>query len=251
MSTLLMWLGLWSMLLWILGVLRGPLLTKSWAKALFRPGLALDALFQIVACLLTATPIEGIHPFKNNQPFVHRGRPGMRYVGPSFAVGFRVLALFVLCHAVLMHHPTFLSSDFALPDLDHEVTELLDSPSFEEFLEGLMALPKTLHLDEPWVLLFLYTLAGALLAQGFRNREFLGAIAVWVGAVLASQVADWLGLRFGWFSKGWFIRWLYGDEFWATFSLLVFLSLGVVGLLVFQRLARNLVRSDRSAPSPA
>ena len=58
MGETLLWVGLWSMTLWVIGMLRGDLCVRRSAKVLFFPGFLLEATLRSIACLLTATPIQ-------------------------------------------------------------------------------------------------------------------------------------------------------------------------------------------------
>ena len=245
MGTILIWLAGWSVLLWGVGLLRGNLHRRRVVKVIFFPGFLLDSVLRGLAALMTATPIKRFSPLAEGRPLLEEGRSPIRQLGPPASIAIRFFLLFTCVYIALQIYPDFLKSGFTLPLLD-EATVTRRGVSWRSlplFLGGLRDLPGELQLGSVGSIFGLYVLISALVAAGFTPREFMTSMYLWVTLYLTSVVTSWLGVKFGFFSRGWFIRFFYGETFWSTFSLIVFLTFTALALLAGGRLILSLARS--------
>ena len=86
-------------------------------------------------------------------------------------------------------------------------------------------------LDFP-ALMAVVSLAAMVLAAGLRTREAVAGALAGVGAVGVFFFSEWIGLRFGVFSNGWFLQRFYEAEFGKALIVLTLLSLLVTGTLL-------------------
>ncbi|MFQ5653311.1 MAG: hypothetical protein ACE5GW_01095 [Planctomycetota bacterium] len=252
MNETVVWLGIWSMLLWAVGMLRGNLLRRRHLKILLLPGLAVEAFCRTIACLVTATPILRYSPLADGRPFLRTGRCPARRIGLPVLVVIRTLLLFVAAYIALKPFPEFLGSRFALPLFD-EATVFergVHWASLISFYDGLFQLPLQLGWGSMGGVLVLYMFLSTLTAAGFSRGELPAALYAWGLLLAVSWVLSWLGVTFGFLSTGWFIRKLYVPEFWSTLSLLVVLSGATVLILGFLHFLPNLVLSFKPEGTP-
>lgn len=233
MSETLVWIGIWSTCSAFLGMLRGKFLQSTVAKLLFLPGILLDLALQFVVCVLTATPIQRVSLFAQDRPHFEAGKCKLGPLGLCVSVSVKGVLLLSTALVLLAGTPGFLDSGFALPLIDEETLESgqLRWESVQSFWRHLGTLPQLLALGTWTGLLAIYTVAASLVAGGIRRNEWTAWVATWAGLFALCAAGQWLGVKFGFLSRGWFIQLLYVPKIWAAFSLLVFLTMALV--LVF------------------
>ena len=74
-------------------------------------------------------------------------------------------------------------------------------------------------------MLLIYTGVSYFVGAALKGTEYLAALLICGGLAILGWAGAWLGVTFGFLSRGWFIQWLYVPELWSAFSLLVVLSL--------------------------
>ena len=116
MSDTVIWLGIWTVILWGIGHLRLNLMVRRISKVVFFPGLAIEALIRAIACYVTATPIEKFRPFSEGTPFLRTGQCPVKRIGVPIAMAIRLSLTFLVTLILLkLLVPDFTESSFALP----------------------------------------------------------------------------------------------------------------------------------------
>lgn len=227
MSVTLVWIGIWSTTAFLIGALRGDLLKHTASKVLLLPGVLLDVGAQVIASVLSATPIKRVSIFGQGKLPIELGKSKLGPLGSCLAVTTKGIVLLSVTVFVLASRPEFLESAFALPLIDQETitTGELNWGSAGTFLEGLRFLPTQLGLGTLAGALTLYTLLAALLVGGLQRPEWLAWLGTWTLLFAVCWAGQWLGVTFGFLSRGWFIKVLYVPMIWSSFSLIVCLTL--------------------------
>lgn len=237
MNETLIWVAIWSTLSWTAGMLRGKLLTRKWIKLLLLPGILVDIVLQMIVCMLTATPIQKVSLFKEGKPPLELGPSKLGALAACVGVTVKGLLLLVVAFTALSWFPNFLESGFALPLIDSDTIQSgeLNWQSFDAFWLALSRLPEQLAVDTVGGFLVVYSVLGALFAGAICRREWLAWVASWSALFALCWIGQWLGIKFGFLSRGWFIQVLYVPKFWSAFSLLVLATLAVVAVLATAR----------------
>jgi len=250
MSDTLIWLGLWTLMLWGIGHLRLNLLVRRWTKLLCFPGLALEAICRALACVVTGTPVEKLRPFEDGQPFLRTGKCPSARVGVPIAMAVRMTLTFFVALGVLeLGVPGFTESGFGLPTFLYHPDGITGSSG--SYFSSLGDLPATLHLDTFLGWLVLYSLFTFALATGISAGEFFAALWGWGGIFAVSWVVGWLGIRLEFLSRGWFLRSWYMPICWTTFSLFVTLCLFALLFVMVLHALPNLAAKMKPKPTAA
>lgn len=246
MIEVLLALTLWSTLLLGIGMLRGELVCRTWAKLVLLPGLLLEAAGRGLACLITATPIERFSLFADGEPLLRNGRCPVQRIGIPIGMGIRLVFFFLTAFILLAKLPLFIEGGFSLPVLNSTGEE----SSLGAFLAGLAALPEQLELTTGSGLLLCWILVSTVIATGLSTLEWVSSMWAWGGLVGGAWLAQWLGVRFGTLSRGWFIERWWGPEVWATLSLLVVTAGACLGLLALMHAIPVITQKLRPKPDP-
>jgi hypothetical protein len=231
------------LMLWGIGHLRGDLLTRGPVKLVLFPGLILDGLARTLSCLATATPVVGLSPWRDGTPFLIEGECTLQRLGVPLTTAFRLGALYLGFSVVVLWMPEAMQ---LVPDpaflgrsLEHSIgafsTALLSAP-FELLATGLVT----------WCLLA--WLAVTVLAAGLRPRECGVAMLMGTAIVGVMEAAQWLGLRFGAFTNGWFLRRFYEAEAGRALVLMALVAAAVLATLTTMHLIPMLVQKIRPRP---
>ncbi len=239
-------LAIWSTLLLGIGMLRGELTSRSWAKLVLLPGLLLEAAGRGLACLVTATPIERFSLFADGEPLLRNGRCPVQRIGVPIGMGIRLVFFFLTAFILLAKLPLFIDGGFSLPHLNPVGKE----GTLSVFLTGLQSLPGQLELSTGSGLLLLWILVSTVIATGLSSLEWIASMWAWGGLVGGAWLAQWLGVRFGTLSRGWFIERWWGPEVWATLSLLVILAAACLGALALMHAIPVITQKLRPKPDP-
>ncbi len=250
MNETLGWLVIWSTIMWALGMLRKKLHINQPVKTLLLPGAAIDGAVRGISALCTATPVHAIAPFADGEPFCKVGDTKIRYLGLPLAILLRWLILLVATYMVVLNAPEFLESEFTLPLLDKMSVEEtgVEWHPLSEFWQALAHLPDSLGIASPWSMLLAYALLTYFVPAGYNTREYVAALSLIGSIFVTSVVFSWLGVTFGFFSRGWFIQWLYVPEIWSAFSLLVVAS---TTSALFLGVLRFLIHLNKSMTQPS
>ncbi|MGA1778941.1 MAG: hypothetical protein ACO4CW_01210 [Planctomycetota bacterium] len=229
MSDTLLWIALGTMLLWGIGALRLDLLQRRLGKLICFPGLLLEAGIRVIACLVTATPIGGVRPFEAGSPFLTTGRCPVRRIGAPISLAIRLVLTFSV--AILVAHlglPKLAESGLDLPTIITGGDPL--GETLGAWVTGLPSAIGSIGWGSPLTLFTLYLLFTFSLASGINRRELLAALWGWGGLLALATSLTWLGVRFSFLSRGWFIERFLLPGVWSGFSL--FILLGVLTLLL-------------------
>lgn len=244
MTPTLVGIGLWVVLLWAIGTVRGSAHHGLVAKAFLLPGLALDAAVRLVACLVSGTPARGHPPWRRGQPLVEVGRSPIAHVGAPLYMGVRLALTFVGTVIVLNYFPSTIERSV---DLDHDrplLTNLASAAT--QFGRNLAELPRQLQADHWHGAVLLYGASTYLIALGFSVREFVSAAWALTALVIVALIAEWVGLGLGFLSRGQWIDFFYGDDLWSALSLLVELSCVTLCALILIRAVFSGVKNSRA-----
>lgn len=244
MTPTLVGIGLWVLLLWAIGTVRGSAHHGLLAKALLLPGLAIDAAVRLIACLVSGTPARGHPPWRRGQPLVEVGRSPIAHIGAPLYVGLRLAMTFVGTAVVLHYFPTTIERSVAL---DHDRPTLTNLASAATQLgRNLLELPRQLQADRWHGALLAYVAGTYLVALGFSVREFVSAAWALTTLVVVALIAEWVGFGLGFLSRGQWIDFFYGDDLWSALSLLVELSCVTLCALVLSRAVFSGVKNSRA-----
>ena len=223
MSDTIIWLGVWTLLLWGIGTLRLNLMVRRKMKILFFPGLAVEAAIRSFACLVTGTPIEKFRPLNDGTPFLKTGKCPVQRIGVPIVMAIRMTLTFLVALILIqIAIPGFTESKFGLPTFLYHPDGIHESSW--GFLSDLIGLYEHLSLEKVMSWVALYTLFTLALATGLSTAELFAAIWGWAGIFCLSWVFTWLGVKFSFLSRGWFIERWYLPDCWSCFSLLVTMS---------------------------
>lgn len=250
MSDTVIWLGLWALALWGIGYFRLNLLVRRTTKIIFLPGVALEAMIRAIACLATGTPIEKFRPFEDQQPFLRTGRCPVNRIGVPIVMAIRMALTFLVGLVLLeLSLPEFSESGFGLPTLLYHPDGIAGSGS--GYVASLGELPGALRLGTFLGWLSVYTLFTLVLATGLSSGEFFAAVWGWGGVLGLSWLVNWLGVKLEFLSRGWFLRSWYLHECWASFSLLVTLSVFALIFVMTLHAIPNLATKMKPKPTSA
>jgi len=142
-------------------------------------------------------------------------------------MGIRLVLFFLTAFFLLSKMPIFIDGGFSLP----HISQGAEGGILEPFLGGLAVLPEQLELSTGAGLLLLWILVSTVIATGLSTLEWIASLWAWGTLVGGAWVAQWLGIRFGTLTRGWFLERWWGPEVWATLSLLVLLAAGCLTFL--------------------
>ena len=223
MSDTIIWLGVWTLLLWGIGTLRLNLMVRRKMKVIFFPGLALEAIIRSIACLVTGTPIEKFRPLNDGTPFLKTGKCPVQRIGVPISMAIRMTLTFLLALILIqIAIPGFTESDFGLPTFLYHPDGIQGSSG--GFFRSFVDLPEHLALNTLISWFALYALFTMALATGLSTAELFAAMWGWAGVFSISWVFTWLGVKFSFLSRGWFIERWYLPDCWSCYSLLVTMS---------------------------
>lgn len=240
---------IWIVLLFAIGLVRGAAHQSATIKILLFPGFALESATRSIACLLSGTPIQSISPWQPGKPILNIGRSPIAHLGPP---------IYMLTRLTLAFIAILVCLDL-LPEPPQRSIELDPDPSIIENLlfastamvQGLRTLPTDLQLSSGGSatgigIIFMYVSMSYLIALGFSARELVAAAWGMVGLVALTHCGQWLGLRFGFLSRGQLIDYFYGEHLWSALSLLVELSCVTLCALTIARLIARVIPARRS-----
>ncbi len=237
-------LALLILMLWGVGRLRGDLLTRGPVKLALFPGLIFDAMARTLSCLATATPVMGISPWKDETPFLVESECSLKRIGVPLTTVLRVGVLFVAFSSTVFYLPEMMSVVPAPGSLQQSLEF-----SVSAFGGKLLSAPIDLLSSGMATWGILAWLGAMVLAAGLSGRESLAALGLVALLAGALEGAHWLGLRFGTFTNGWFLRRFYEDEAGRSLVLLVLVTSAVLALLATMHLVPMLVAKIRPRPS--
>lgn len=238
------------MLLLAVGMLHQGMIRRRSIKIMLFPGMIVDGVLRAISCLLSATPITRVSFLGGDRPLLETGKSLLGPLGACVNVVVRCSLLLVAGFILLTYFPDFLNSRFALPLIDEETIEtgVLAWHSFPDFWEQLQRLPQQLTVQSLASALLLYTFMTTLFFAGMQHREFVWIGAAWLAALCLGVAGGWLGITFGFFSRGWFIQILYVPQMWSAFSLVVLATACVAGIVATARGCALLVSPLRKKP---
>ncbi|MEM7261291.1 MAG: hypothetical protein AAF488_04820 [Planctomycetota bacterium] len=227
----LLWLACWSTLLFFVGMLLGRAGDTWLVKLVLAPGLLIDSVLRLLACFASGTKIRRVNVLRTG-PLLETGRPPIRHIGPAVFVTVRLLLLFVLLYLILENFPDELDSPLYFPTINPATTEqeALEPHSLKALLDQLRMLPEALQLQRAHGWLFAYVAVTTLLATRLTKGDWLASLYTVLVLHAIGWAGAWLGVTFGFLSRGQLIGIFYSEGFWSAFSLLV--TLTVTALLL-------------------
>ncbi|MBI4585422.1 MAG: hypothetical protein HY717_15525 [Planctomycetes bacterium] len=82
MYNLLFWIGIQLLLLWLLEKMTQDYRNRKGFKILFLPAVLLEGLLRLLACFVSAKPVERIEFLEDQKPFLNDGKSRIPYFGP-------------------------------------------------------------------------------------------------------------------------------------------------------------------------
>ena len=251
MLHLIVWVVIYTVIVWLLGNSVRAWRDRFWFKVLFLPGTLLTALLQVVSGFLCLGAVKEVSFFRDGKPFLEFDRSRIAFVGG----GLHVLLVHGLFFAIFFFVSTRMETGglldahaVSLPNLyPYEVIEGEVEVSVGPYL---VATGNWLgsSRDRPFVMLgFLYAAFALFVSMSISGAEWRrGAfILVLLGAI--TWVCSLFGVNFGLFSRGWWMGWSHFPDWWAVFSLFVTLSvLTLVAVTVSRLVFRVWQRATRS-----
>jgi hypothetical protein len=198
-------------------------------KVIFLPGTLLAMASRGLACIIARAPIKAVHPpWSPGEPVEHEP-PGVPLLG-RLTLGLLPLVLgagsIIALRKVLEPE---LTLGYALPAVEPGVGAL------GTWLEGAAEMVKggaeaaTNPDFQSWrAALFVYLAVSILVHTAPRLAEWGHVAAAIGGTAVFLALLDFLGLRAGWLSRGWYIRKYYGPV--AAEGLVLLLTLALLTL---------------------
>jgi hypothetical protein len=248
-----------SLVLWCLALTIALLALRAAAKGITHlpvvkvallPGLVLALAAKLLACALGGAPLREVRPpWKAGEPLEHEP-PRVPIVGrlllgilPFAAAVTAIIALREVLAPSLVFAETNLPHLAAGPEAPQAV------------IDGICALARaagTLVLDpslrELQVALFLYLALAFLVFTAPALEDWIPLAAVLALCALFMALLDFLGVEARFFSRGWWIRRLYGPMVFESLALLLALSL--LSLATFSALRLAVHPRSEDAPKP-
>lgn len=246
-----------SLVLWCLALTIALLALRAAAKGItqlplvkvaFLPGVLLAIASKLLACALGGAPLRELRPpWKAGEPLEHEP-PKVPVLGrillgilPFTAAVTAIITLREILAPSLVFAETELPALAAGPEAPQAV------------LDGICALAKgagTLILDpsvrELQVALFLYLALAFLVFTAPGLEDWIPLAAILAVCALFMAALEFLGLQASFFSRGWWIRKLYGHVVFESLALL--LALALLSLATFSAL--RLAVHPRSDDAP-
>ncbi len=245
--TLLYWLSIWTLVLWIIGLLRGGILHTTWGKVLFVPGVIADAAIRLVSCWLTGTAVKRFGSFADGRSFFEAAATPNPMIRRPIAVALRLWGVYFIVGTIPLIYPELATSAPALAEWDEAGPDLVSLAAFRHTGGHIVTLLGSASPAALVELLFLYGVASLTLAAALERKEILAAASAWLPLLAFFWMIEFLGVSFARYSNGWFLHWWYGPYLWSAFSLLVVMAVGVAALICIVRLTAALRRSMRTS----
>jgi hypothetical protein len=238
MLHLIVWVAVYTLIVWLLGSAVRSWRHRHWFKVLFLPGTLVAALVQSISALLCLGSVKEVHFFRDGKPFLEFDRSRIAYVGG----GLFVLLAHGLFFTVFLLAVTQMEAEglldahaISLPDLyPYEMIEGDVDVSVRPYLEGSRDWLAASR-DRPLVMLGFFYCAFALFASmSISGLEWRRGAFILVALGGVTWLSAFLGVSFSLFSRGWWMGWFQFPDWWELFSLFVTLSaltLVTVGVL--------------------
>jgi len=243
-----------SLLLWILALTAvllavrwaaGPLTASRAAKVLLLPGLAVAVAARSIACGLSGAPLKSVNLFWRKGEPVEHGDPKVPVLGPALLA---LLPLAAAAAAVLGARSAAvpgLVCEVELPDIDTTIEALGPVADTIGQLAGhALDIARGGRLEALRLAVFAYLSISVLLFAAPAWKEWKALAGCLLGAGIIVAAIEWLGLRAGFWSRGWFIRSWYSDDAFEALALILMMAMvtfavlaGVRGTLAFLRAA--------------
>ncbi|OUU23965.1 MAG: hypothetical protein CBC13_04265 [Planctomycetia bacterium TMED53] len=196
-------------------------------KCILFPALIPDLLARTLTCLATATPINGMSPWRDGEPLLLEGDCRVQRLALPLGSFLRLSALVGASLFCVLKFPQ-LSAVVPSPESLEFAAQRGPGAFFHSLGNSFSGVAT---LDMP-ALLVVVALAAMVLAAGLRTREAMAGALAGVGVVGVFFFAEWIGFRLGVFSNGWFLQRFYEAEFGKALIVLTLLSLLVTGTLM-------------------
>ena len=246
-----------SLVLWCLALTVALLALRAAAKGITQlplvkvvllPGVLLAIASKLLACALGGAPLRELRPpWKAGEPLEHEP-PRVPVLGRIF-LGILPFAAAVIAIIALREvlAPSLVFAETQLPAL------AAGPEAPQAVLDGICALAKgagTLILDpsvrELQVALFLYLALAFLVFTAPGLEDWIPLAAILALCALFVAALEFLGFQASFFSRGWWIRRLYGTMVFESLALL--LALALLSLAMFSAL--RLAVHPRSEDAP-
>ncbi len=247
-SATLVWLALWSTALLAVGMLRNKLHHNPVVKLIFMPGFALDAVLRLVACLLSGTKVRQLNLLRRG-PSIETDPSPIKHIGPAIFITTRLFLIFAGLYCFLASYPDLVESTLHLPIYDPEELSQgrFEREPLDQFFQQLQRLPAQLKVHRLHGWIFVYITVSLVIAASLSAKEYLAAIYTIVIFHLLGFGCSWLGVTFGFLSRGQLIGFFYSEGFWSCFSLLFLLTTASFVTLIPFRIVWSLLPNGGDA----
>jgi hypothetical protein len=244
--SLILWFCFFCLLIFLLEQLFSPLRKFRFFRVLIAPGMMVTAAGTLLGCVITGTKIQAIKLSLKKGEMIKHEPPRFPILAPFLIAVLPILACtaaFLYSHH-LMDSPIHFEGELPRIELSQEALPVLGS-TLGSYFAAFLTPEKTFNFASVWTWLFLYLALCFLLAPAPtpKDLKYLMPGIVLLGLLVWS--IDYMGVTFGWFSRGWWTRWAYEEHFWRMFSFLIGITLFVLVLSGLLSLLFRLVQLTR------
>jgi hypothetical protein len=241
---LVLWIGLYTLILLALGSTIRPWCNRTWFKLLCLPGTLLGAGLQGLAALLALGSIKKANFFRDGKPFLEFELSRL----PNLGTGVFVASCHGLLFTLFLVSVSQLESSGLLCAMPPSLPEI----SLSAIAEGNIRTGAYFHGTVGWLVdvfqspfvasLFLYAAVTTFCSLKLSPREWRASLICLFGLGLITYSGIWLGIGFRLFSRGWWASWYYLPSGRSLFALYVTLALLTLLLTAGLRLLAAFIR---------
>jgi hypothetical protein len=189
-------------------------------KAIFLPALVLESFFRMVACFVSGRPVQRLALLEDGAPFLCEGRSQIPHVGELFFLVLWQGSVYLTFH---LSAPGIESLDpyaVELPDVEpHRIPAGVVDIDAEPYWAGVADLWHSCDLADWRLWVFVYLMLGVFPYLAINTRDLLRGVLVVAGCALVTFVAQYLGIRPGFLSRGWWLAWWILPDCFRIYSL--------------------------------
>ena len=241
------WLAIYTVLIYVLGLVVRPWRDRSWFKALFLPGILVAiALQKVSAALCLGVPCT-ISPLEDGRPaFGFDARRVPCLAGALFILvcHFFIYVVFIFSASKLDSAGLVETDVVSLPTLHaHQVANGYVRVDARGYVRGVGRLLDFSRERFLFTAALLYVAAGVFASVTFTRRQCRWGMIGLAALGVVAYIADWFETGFPFLTRGWWARFFYFPDWWALFSLYVTSLILALSLFASARLAPVVLRA--------
>ena len=219
MYNFLFWVTVQLLCLWLLNSLTRHYRNRKLFKILHLPSLLVEGTARLAACFVAAKPVEKIEFLEDQKPFLSDGKSRIAYFGAGFFLVAWQMLIFLAFYSWITSIESFCTYPVTLPHINADaITQGFIQFDARSYLQEL----KNLLLYTPWssieLWFLLYLTIGVFPFCALTAEQLKGGLVIVSLLGLFTTAMDYLGIRTGFLSRGWYLtRWVL-PEFFSVYS---------------------------------